>query len=139
MSNRIVVICHPNPTRVDVVLTGKRFNNEQYSFSRKHAATGHEERLLERLNNVNGVEEARTSKNTLSLEICEGFHTHEILPAVLALVEEFAGPDFTGPVYLDERRESVSTCYDDDGWMSLPGVKITGANIGVPYEPWVAE
>jgi len=134
MESRIVIIAHPNEQRMDLMVSDKRFNNEKYSFQRK-APTGHEERMLKRLNNIFGLESTEARRNELSVELSDGFHWHEVMPKVLDVVREFLGSDFGKELYLENRRR-VGDEYDGDGWRTKVGESAPKPNIGVEYKEW---
>jgi len=133
--SRLLIILHPNESRVDIMLSDKKFNDEQYTFSRKKPATGHEERLLKRLKNVLGIQKAETGGQELSLELVDGTLYDEFVPQVIDIVHEFTGPDFGQVVYLDDRRRDGTT-YNDEGWTTNPGVPKPTPNLGVEYKIW---
>lgn len=135
--SRLIVILHPNTERADIVLTDRFFNKEEYSFSRKKAPTGNEERLLKRLGNLWGIKEAKTSKQELSLELIPGFEPKEWVGNVIELVKEFGGEDYNPEICVQNRRWAIrpETVYDNDGWGReiAPGVRETGIDVGVPF------
>ena len=131
--SRLTIILHPNPECIDIILSDKFFNKERFSFSRDKKPSGHEERMLNRLSNIFAITEARTSRNELSLRIQDGSYYEEFMPQVVEIVREFAGPDHAQVIYLDDRRESIPSRWDEDGYQTFRGKKIENADIGVPY------
>ncbi|MNK14386.1 hypothetical protein D3C87_325050 [compost metagenome] len=146
MSSRIVVILHPNTSRIDFTINDRMFNREKYCFNREVEAVGPEAAMLDVLNTcTNGIVKAEASRNSMSLEIEDGFYLSEVVPPVITAIKEFVGEkDYTPIVYVDDRRwkkEPVTVDSGDD-WMPErvieQGSKYSPgeANIGVQYVPW---
>jgi len=136
--SRTLLILHPNTSRVDITVTDKRFNNEQYSFSRKKAPTGHEERMLRRLEKLGGIKEAKAGGFELHLELRDGFFYKELMPAVIEIVREFTGPDYGREMFVQDRRR-IGEKYDNDGYLRSPGVKPERPDLGFEYQDWVGD
>lgn len=146
MTSRIVVILHPNSSRICVTMNDRMFNTEKYAFSREQEAGGREAVMLEVLNKyTNGIVKAETSRNRMSLEVENGFYLSEIIPPVITAIKEFVGDwDYEPVIYVDERRwkkEPVTEGGDEWGFGErtiergihyAPGE----ANIGLAYVPW---
>jgi len=133
--SRLLIVLHPNESRIDIMLSDKRFNDEEYAFSRKKEPTGNEERMLKRLKKLLGIQKAETARQELSLELFDGTLYDEFIPQVVEIIHEFTGPDFGQVVYLDDRRRD-GTAYSEEGWLTNPGVPKPAPNLGVEYKIW---
>lgn len=138
MTSRLTIILHPNTERACIVVSDKRFNDEQYNFSRKKEAVGHEERMLKRANKVIGVSSAKASKSELTLDLESCTLPSDWVPSIVEIVREYCGPDWNPTVFLDDRRWKVKPLYNKQGYTEVAGIRFKkgSAMIGVEYTPW---
>ena len=137
LKSRLILILHPNTERAEVVLNDRKFNEEQYHFTRKSEPVEEEALLLAELNSVIGVKKAEASKNSISLEISPCMYPEEWFPSVLRAVLKWGGKGYRPSVEVDDRRykSGQEPEYDHDGWVTIEGVKQEkgAVNIGVEY------
>lgn len=148
-ASRVVIVLHPNVSRIDITLNDRLFNTEKYRFSRKEEPQGPEKTLLDSIENIIGVEKAEASKNTLSLELSDGLRLREFLPQVMvslyhwgrAVNEQHAEQTPYNPeIYVEDRRWKEAPVVDE--WRTIKAgvcMEPGEANIGLPYTPWTDE
>jgi hypothetical protein len=139
MKSRIVIIAHPNISRMTFVLNDRKFNNERHIHSREKDAEGAEEFLLNAITYLFGVDGARVAKNELQLDLGEGMLLNEFMPQVIQEIKTWAqinDPDYDPVIYVENRRWAVPP--EEREYTSIGGVKEApnALNIGIPYRIW---
>jgi len=137
---RITIVLHPNTSFVELVTNDRRFNDEQYAFSRKAPPAGDEAVLLDGIDRVIGIDKVEASKNTLRLEISDGMRLHEFIPAVVGHVKGWGGKDYEPEIFCDDRRWTREPVYGSNEFAGPidAGVKVLAgtANLGIEYKVW---
>lgn len=138
---RLLVVLHPNTSYITLVLSDRKFNNEQYTTSRVSAPVGPELEMLTYIKtHIVGIDDARAGRNQLKLELDYGALLREFLPKVITAVKQFclkSDPSYSPTIFCQDDRYQVLPRQIDE-WTETSGVKFRpgAVDIGVPYKVW---